>query len=164
MKKKIPLFILLGIVGYIVTFLLYFVVILFVQRPQTYTISQPTEQIEKIEICEYNHETETFSPLKELNEEEQENILHDIPTLISRKQFGGKIINAGKIVVCISYKDGSIEVLGTEGSIKIDSIGKWHLSAVYFEDDGFAKMLLKYVDEDLLPKKYLEWAAQELPE
>ncbi len=128
-----------------------------------YTLWHTTDQIKEIEICEYNYEDDTFSLLKSLTPTEEESIVSDLEELTHQKVFGSRPYY-GEIVICITYKDASKECIGIWGVGRTEPDGSWSTYTDSFEEAEFSKMLLKYVDEDLLPKKYLEWAAQELPE
>ena len=138
------------------------------RRPYSHTLEQPNEQVAKIEICQFHyhekHELRSFTPLKTLNEQETADILADIPELVGYRQLGDVGLDYGEIVVIITYKDNTSEVLGVWNVGIIDRDGNLSTHSGYFEKVGFSKMLLKYIDEDLVPEKYREWAAQELPE
>lgn len=126
-----------------------------------YTFWHTAEQIDAVEICNYDEQSQTFITLKALNESEQTSILSDISQLTHQKQLGGNVY-FGEIVVRITYKDDSVECIGLWGTGRMKPNGKWLTYTDSFEKSEFSKMLLKYINEDLVPEKYREWAAESL--
>ncbi len=113
----------------------------------SYSIDQSPDQVEKIEICKYDYKTEKLTSIKTLDEQEKETILTEIPLLTCRRHFpGNHRTDYGEIVIFITYKDNTAEVLGVWNVAKVDGDGDWNIGMEYFEEEDFLKMLLKYLE------------------
>ena len=52
----------------------------------------------------------------------------------------------------INYKNGEAEIIGTALSSKVDVEGNLHVKIRCFSRSDFCNIVLKYVDEDLVPE------------
>lgn len=123
-----------------------------------YPFEQSVENVEKVELCRYDYETDTASPLVTLDEDTGDALLTDIGTLDCHKPFGDHATDYGEIVLFITYTNGEAEVVGWLNSATIDLEGEWWPKAYYFDSAEWCAVVLKYVDAELVPElgKYLE--------
>lgn len=121
-------------------------------EPFQYTFRQDRNNIEKIEICSLDYYNgKTIEPLISLAEKDIDRILLDLSSLECRKLSGlDSPRGYGKIIICIHYLDGEIEVIGTTNIGWITSDGDWHLTMNVFRYPELKTLLLKYVASDIL--------------
>ena len=121
-------------------------------EPFQYTFRQERNNVEKIEICafDYSH-GKTIEPLISLTDDDIDAILSDLSSLECWKLSGlDSPRGYGKIIICIHYLDGEIEVIGTTNIGWITPDGNWHLTMNVFIYPEIKALLLKYVDADVL--------------
>ena len=121
-------------------------------EPFQYTFRQERNNVEKIEICTLDYYNEkTIEPLISLAEEDIDTILSDLSSLECRKLSGlDSPRGYGRIIICIHYLDGEIEVIGTTNIGWITLDGDWHLTMNCFRYPELKTLLLKYVDANVL--------------
>lgn len=120
--------------------------------PFTYEFRQARSNVEKVEICSYDHYEGTREVLVRLEEADVDALLADIQALPLYKRMAFDTPrDYGDVVIFISYLDGVVELIGLTNFGWIDPDGTQHnLSAKYFEMDDLYLVLVKYVDPDVL--------------
>lgn len=126
---------------------------------------QDRSNVEKVEICSYDRQTGTRTVIAELPDEDVENILDDISSLQCLEWGPGDHPREyGILLVCITYSDGEIELIGyiNIGYITPEGV---HGLTPYFIYDGreFYDLICRYVDESLLPdmsEEFPQWYPQ----
>lgn len=123
-----------------------------------YPFDQSIENVKKVELCRYDYETDTASPLMTFGEDTGDALLTDIEALDCYRPFGDPATDYGEIVLFITYANGEAEVVGWLNSATIDLEGEWWPKAYYFDSAEWCTVVLKYVDAELVPElgKYLE--------
>ena len=127
------------------------------QRIYEYSFAQSKDNVEKVEICAYDYDTQTTTPLVVLNEGDTNELLQEIDAMECKRHFGDHTQDYGEIVVYISYKNQTAEVIGLCNVAQVDKNGKWHIGIEYFDASQLCSLIMKYVNADLLPdlSKYL---------
>ena len=125
---------------------------------EEYTFTQSLDQIVSVSICRYDYTRKSIVPIKSLSEDDWQLLAEDISSLGVRRHFGDHKSDYGEVVVYISYKNSEAEVIGIWNVATVDSQGRWYIGYHYFESETFTKMLLKYIDIELVPElnQYLE--------
>ena len=77
-------------------------------RTYEYSFSQNLDNVEKVEICAYDHETETVILITVLDEANSKSLLEDIGALKCKRHFGDCPVSYGEIIVYITYKDQGV--------------------------------------------------------
>lgn len=120
-------------------------------RTYDYSFSQSVDHVKKVEICQYDFDTRTTTSLVHLDSNQACALLSDIETLECKKHFGDHTEDYGEVVIYITYFDGTAEVIGLWNVALVDKEGLWHIGIEYFDANELCSIILKYVDEDLLP-------------
>ena len=111
---------------------------------------QDASQIEKIEICSYDYKTSTRTVLVELSEDEEKQILSEISSVEFCEKFHPDVTDFGEYMICITYLDGEIEVIGSWSSGYISPDGEETFTYLTMDDDIFYPLIEKYVGYPLL--------------
>lgn len=119
---------------------------------EQYTFTQSLDQIVSVSICRYDYTSKSIVPIKSLSEDDWQLLAEDISSLGVRRHFGDHTSDYGEVVVYISYKNSEAEVIGIWNVATVDSQGRWYIGYHYFESETFTKMLLKYIDIELVPE------------
>ena len=122
--------------------------------PRVLPIHQATTNTAKIELLITNREDVVLNEMTvmaELTGEEVDTFLERLQTVTCRKHLFSPPSYLGKLVVCIYYQDGSIDVLGT-GYCEYYHNGKTYYENFYYLDFDEARLLFsRYIDPGLLP-------------
>lgn len=126
---------------------------------------QDRSNVEKVEICSYDSYNKTRTVIAELNDNDADELLNEISTLECFSYFPGDHTREyGPIMVCITYSDGEIEMIGFTniGYIRADGVRCMTTYSITHDNrEKLYYMICKYVDPDLLPdlsKKYPHWS------
>lgn len=124
---------------------------------QEYQFDQSIENVEKVELCRYDCETNVTTPVMTFNEDIGDALLTDIGTMDCYRP-GNRPRYYGEIVLLITYTNGEAEVIGMGDAASVDSEGAWSSKAYYFNETEWCTVVLKYVDAELVPElgEYLE--------
>ena len=122
---------------------------------------QDRSHIEKVEICSYNSFDKTQTVITTLSDT-AEALLDEISSLECLEYFPGDHPREyGPFVVCITYSDGEMELIGFTniGYIKPDGV---RCLTEYFIADSqeFFDVICKYVESDLVQdmnEEYSDW-------
>lgn len=118
----------------------------------TYSLDQSMDNIEKVEICLYDYESDSTSFAVELEQEAASALLDDIMSLSCRVPFGDTGDDYGPVVLYITYINGEAEVLGRLKSASVDLTGTWQMKSYTFNGVEWCSTVLKYVDSELVPE------------
>lgn len=149
--KSIKPFILVVIIFVLLFSLSGCVVERFINRTFDYSFSQSLDNVKKVEICEYNHDSRSTTTIAVLDKADADEMLLEISAMKCKRHFGDHTTNYGKVVVYITYEDQTAEVIGLFNVADVDVNGKWHRDGSYFDCAQMCTLIMKYVDEDLLP-------------
>ena len=124
----------------------------------TYSLDQSMDNIQKVELCSYDYESNSTSLIIELDMETGKALLTEITALTCRKYFGDHTSDYGPVVLYITYTNGEAEVIGMCNSASVDLTGEWWISIYYFDDIQWCNTVLKYVDPEMVPQlvEYME--------
>lgn len=118
---------------------------------QTYAFRQEHTNIEKIEICKYDHYARTRTPLAELSQTDMDLLLDDISSLkMDRFPMLDPILSYGDVVIVISYFDGEAEIIGITNIGWSTADGKLHTTKNCFAIKDICAVIAKYVDAEVL--------------
>lgn len=128
------------------------------QRTYDYSFAQSIENIEKVEICEYDYYSHSTTLIAVLDTEDAESLLSEIDALACKRHFGDHTSTYGEVVVYITYTDGTGEVIGLRNVAQVDEDGQWHIGIEYFDAAEICALIMKYVDVNSLPdlSKYFD--------
>ena len=114
-------------------------------------IRQPKENIEKIDLI-YNRTGEESTLLYTLTGEQLENFM-EILSAITIREHWKPHGTLGYLVICLSYKNGDVQMIGTQSSAYKPSENElemdydnWH----YISYSEAYDLFIKYVDEEIL--------------
>ena len=121
-------------------------------KPFQYTFRQDRSCIEKIEICPFDYHNRIITdPWVSLTGEDIDVILSKLSSLDCWRLSGFDTPREfGKIIICIFYLDGEIEVIGTSNIGWVTPDGNWHIKPCFFKKSDLKKVLLQYIDADTL--------------
>lgn len=128
------------------------------QRTYNYSFAQSIENVQKVEICEYDYYSHSTTLIAVLDTEDADSLLSEIDALTCKRHFGDHTSTYGEVVVYITYTDGTAEVIGLRNVAQVDKGGEWHIGIEYFDATQMCALIMKYVDEALLPdlSKYFD--------
>lgn len=118
----------------------------FLNKTIYHSFRQDRSDIEKVEICTYNHDSGVRTPIVQLSDEYVEMLLAELSALECRyiSPFGPPILTYGDKVICITYLDGEVELIGEYNIGWISSEGKSHRLNYHFELLGIREIIEKY--------------------
>lgn len=126
---------------------------------------QEKTSVQKVEICSYDSYSKERTVIAQLSNDDAQEILDEISNLeCSQWGPGDHPREYGPIIICVTYLDGEIEMIGfyNIGYITVD--GTRCLTPYFFEDSrAFYLLICKYVEPQLLPdisNEYPQWFAQ----
>jgi hypothetical protein len=129
-------------------------------RTYDYSFAQNLDNVEKVEIRAYEYDPydDKTTPIVTLGEEDGKALLMEIDAMECMRHFGDHTSTYGEIVVYITYKDQTAEVIGLRNVAQVDKDEEWHIGIEYFDAAQLCTLIMKYVDEDLLPdlSKYFD--------
>ena len=129
-------------------------------RTYDYSFAQNLDNVEKVEIraYEYDPHDDQTTPIVTLDEEDGKALLNEVDAMKCKRHFGDHTSTYGEIVVYITYKDQTAEVIGLRNVAQVDKDEEWHIGIEYFDAAQLCTLIMKYVDEDLLPdlSKYFD--------
>ena len=120
-------------------------------RTYTYSTAQSLDNVDKVEICEYDYGSKSTSTIVVLDQVDAEALVNEINALECKRHFGDHTTSYGTVVIYISYKDGNAEVIGDRNVAQVDADGDWSIGNEYFDTEQFLALITKYVDAELLP-------------
>ena len=118
----------------------------------SYSFTQDIADVIRVEICRYDFYEESVTPIIELKMDEAVSLLEDISKLDCYKIFGDGVTDYGRVIVYITYRNGEAEVIGSGNRARVDADGKWWRGPYWFDYDEWNALILKYVDEELVPE------------
>ncbi len=120
-------------------------------EPFTYEFRQPRSNVEKVEICAYDHKEGTKEVLVQLDEETADALFADLQALPCVEGFTIDAPNSyGAVVIFITYLDGEEEMIGVYNIGWRDADGKLHTSNMNFDIPDMRALIAKYVDAEIL--------------
>ena len=128
---------------------------------------QDRSNIEKIEICSYDGQTEKRTVISELPKEATDEIIDEISTYRCGKTYGDYPRDYCKIILCITYLDGEIEIISFVNFGYITVEGEQILIPYLMDPNNSHDLFLlmsKYVERDLLSDlktSYPQWFVDE---
>ena len=129
-------------------------------RTYDYSFAQNLDNVEKVEIraYEYDPHDDKTTPIVTLGEEDGKALIEEIDAMECKRHFGDHTSTYGEIVVYITYKDQTAEVIGLRNVAQVDKDEEWHIGIEYFDAAQLCTLIMKYVDGDLLPdlSKYFD--------
>ena len=129
-------------------------------RTYDYSFAQSLDNVEKVEIRAYEDDPydDKTTPIVTLDEEDGKALLNEVDAMKCKRHFGDHTSTYGEIVVYITYKDQTAEVIGLRNVAQVDKDEEWHIGIEYFDAAQLCTLIMKYVDEDLLPdlSKYFD--------
>ena len=132
----------------------------FLNRTFEYSFTQNLDNVEKVEIRAYEYDPydAQTTPIVTLDEEDGKALLMEIDAMKCKRHFGDHTSTYGEIVVYITYKDQTAEVIGLRNVAQVDKDGEWWIGIEYFDAAQLCTLIMKYVDADLLPdlSKYFD--------
>ena len=117
--------------------------------PKPYAFRQTVNEVAEIEICQLTVDDEII-PLKSLNQNEISAIWTDIKALDCEYSLIDYPRTYGPLIIRITYKDGSGEILGCMNTGHFEKDGEWHFTCYSFKSADLHGMLEKYVDPEVL--------------
>ena len=124
------------------------------EGPYTF-FRQEHGNVEKIEICAYDHKNNrTRTPVAILTHEQEESLLADLATLQCKQYLPGDHTRSyGRFQVCITYADGELELIGPNNIGYVTAEGVGCLTNYYpASEQELWNIIAKYVDSDALTK------------
>ena len=126
---------------------------------------QDKSNIEKVEICSYDWKTKTRTSLAELSDTEAEEIMSELSEMEFFEWFVPPPSDFGEHIICITYSDGEIDVIGSvcTGYINQDGTEKLTYYGISSEEPiSFYDLIEKYVDPSLIDinSEYTETAEE----
>ena len=132
----------------------------FLNRTFDFSFAQSLDSVEKVEIRAYEYDPydDKTTPIVTLGEEDGKALLMEIDAMECKRHFGDHTSTYGEIVVYITYKDQTAEVIGLRNVAQVDKDEEWHIGIEYFDAAQLCTLIMKYVDGDLLPdlSKYFD--------
>jgi hypothetical protein len=117
-----------------------------------YTFRQDQRNIEKIEVCSYDSYNKITTPIVQLSDYEEEQLLLKLSSMECYEFFGDHPREYGQAVICIHYLDREIEIIGITNIGWITPDGKRAMSSYSFDWVEMQELILSLVDEDDLPE------------
>ena len=127
-------------------------------EPIPYAFRQDKSNIEKVEICTHDFKNgRKVEPLVTFSGSDADEILADISTLECYWLGFDASREFGEIIICITYFDGEVEVIGTTNNGWIEPDGDWNVARHCCRSSDLRLFLRKYVDPNTLEaiSKYL---------
>ena len=126
-------------------------------EPFTHTFRQDRQNVEKVEICAYEHEYDKDGGTREslfvLPESDIDGIWADILSLECNEFFlFDPILDYGPLVITITYKDGEIEMIGLYNIGLISPDGSLDTTSHRFDVSDICTVVAKYADSEILGK------------
>ena len=126
-----------------------------------YPFRQNADKIEKVEICQYDSRTQTPTPIVLLSENEGQKLVAELAIMKCKMASpGDRSRYYGLLLICITYSNTEIEMIGLESIGFVDADGKKGLTNYFFDARNLYDLIVKYVDPALLPdvsKEYPSW-------
>lgn len=118
-----------------------------------YTFRQDQSNIEKIEVCSYDSYDRVITPIVQLSDYEEEQLLLKLSEMECFEYFPGDHPREyGQAVICIHYLNGEVEIIGITNIGWITPDGKRAMSRYSFDWEEMQELILSLVDEDDLPE------------
>ena len=118
----------------------------------SYPFTQDVADVISVEICRYDFYDKLVTPIIELEKDKATSLLEDISELDCYMRFGDGTRDYGRVVIYITYKNGEAEVIGKSNRARVDAKGEWWIEPYYFDKAEWSALILKYVDEELVPE------------
>lgn len=127
----------------------------------TYPFRQDSSNIEKVQIYELDYKTDTEKLIVQLAESEGQKLVAELATMKCKKAGPGDHSSYyGALMICITYSDGEIEMIGLDSIGFVDARGREGMTNYFFDAKSLYDLIVKYVDPSLLPdvsKEYPSW-------
>jgi hypothetical protein len=121
------------------------------EEPFSYSLRQDRRNIDKVAICTYDHGAGTRSVLVELSDGDSDKLVSAICALECHKAFPlDPILSYGDVVICITYLNGEIEIIGIYNIGWITPAGDLNTTLYYFDIQDIRSLIAQYVDSDIL--------------
>ena len=129
------------------------------REPFKHTFRQDRQNVEKVEICAYEHEYDDNGGTREslfvLPESDIDGIWADILSLECRKFFPyDPILSYGRLVITITYKDGETEMIGPHNIGWFSPDGSLDTTLNRFDYTEVYEIMAKYADPEILAEHY----------
>ena len=120
---------------------------------------QDRSNIEKIEICSYDCLTRKRTVISELPKEATDYIIDEISTYSCYQFFGDHPREYSKVILCITYLDGEIELISFVNFGYITPDGEQNILSYALDAEYsyvFFNLMCKYVDRELLSEMKID--------
>jgi hypothetical protein len=123
-----------------------------------YSFRQDTSQVEKVEICEYDYTTGTRTLIMQLSEDKAQEMIKELAAMTcSRYGPGDHPREYGQLMICLTYTNNEVELIGISNIGWIDPDGNKHLTDYHFVERELFDLIVEYVNPELMPDVYPEW-------
>lgn len=118
----------------------------FLDKTFTYSFRQDRSNIEKVEICAFDYYNgKEITPITQMRGESVDILLAELSVLKCYLVTPfDPTITFGDKVICITYLNGEVEVIGKYNVGWISDDGKWHYSRYCFESRGINAIIERY--------------------
>lgn len=117
-------------------------------RTDKYTLSQPYENVEKVEIVYVANDNilvkgfyDAIKPVCTLDEEQWSAFFEDLFSMECSRYLNDPAESVTGEVVQITYNDGSFELIGKDSIFCSSSDREWDYLPYYFDDDVFYRFI-----------------------
>ena len=111
----------------------------------TYCFRQDSNNVEKIEICSYDHNSGTRTPIIKLEKGAENALMEELSALECHQFFPlDPILSYGDKVIYITYYDGEVEMIGEYNIGWITPSGKLNTTNYYFDLQEIRDLIEKY--------------------
>lgn len=128
----------------------------------TYPFLQEQENVKKVEVCTFDEKTKARTPFWELSSEDAHSLVSELASMECHGYLPlDPILEYGDIVICITYTDGTGEMIGLLNTARIKADGGISRNIYWFDDRLMRGLILKYVDRGLLESVHGDyWSAE----
>jgi hypothetical protein len=107
----------------------------FLNKTFSYRFRQDRSNIEKVEICAYDHDSGKWTPITQLQDEHVDALLAELSALECGVYLPlDTILSYGDKVILITYSDGEVEMIGKYNIGWLSFEGELHSTNYYFVD------------------------------
>ena len=117
----------------------------------SYEFIQDQANIATVAISTLDYESKKMETLITLSEENIGVLINDVKSLKCREFMPiDPLLSYGDVVICITYYNGEIEVIGITNIGYIDLDGNWITTRKYFNIKDICAVISKFVDTKVL--------------
>lgn len=117
----------------------------------TYPFLQEQENVKKVEVCTFDEKTKARTPFWELSSDDAHSLVAELALMDCHgKPAMPPILEYGDVVICITYTDGTGEMIGLDNTARIHADGEISRNTHWFDHRLLRSLILKYVDRSML--------------